>query len=182
MKQRIAPKLTKEQLQYLAEHYPYTSNEELAQTLGISVYTVNSRRTRHGWKKDKEFLLKRQREVAIKNKAWERLNIPENHAKGIETRNRIYEAERARIKWGLPQLTKRHFRSEPRQKQVQRNYLKRIGYIIDDVNLIAYYTPETRRATHLEKIKRGERKGSYKPYYDFKPLTINLLNYEPELQ
>ena len=169
MKARVGRCLTDDQLAYLAEHYPYTSNEELAKELGISIHTISSRRTRHGWKKDKEFIRKYQHEIAIKNNAWARLNIPENHAKGIATRNKIYAAEKARIKWGLPQLTKRHFSSEPREKQVQRNYLKRLGYIVDDTNLVAYYTPETHRARRLENIKRGERKGTIKPYYDFLP-------------
>lgn len=177
MKERIALALSREQLLYLEEHYPTTSNEELARVLGVSIHTINSRRTRHGWKKDKDFLHNIRHECAVKNKAWERLNIPETHAKGIETRNKVYREDKARVKWGLPQLTKRHFASEPREKQVQRNYLKRIGYIVDDVNLVAYYTPETRRAKRLEKIKRGEKKGNIKPYYEFKPFV-----YETEQQ
>lgn len=174
MKKRIATSLTNEQLSYLAEHYPYTSNDVLAKELGISIYTINSRRTRHGWKKNKEYLKKIQHDSAIKHKSWERLNIPETHAKGIETRSKIYEAEKIRIKWGLPQLTKRRFASEPREKRMQRNYLKRIGYIIDDIHLIAYYTPETHRATRLERVNRGEKKGTIKPYYDFKPYNYEL--------
>lgn len=169
MKKRISPSLTEEQLEYLAEHYHDTPDDVLANTVGISIHTLNKRRTRHGWKKDKEFLWKIHHESAVQHKAWERLNSKETREKAIATRNRIYEAERARIRWGLPQLTKRHFASEPREKQVQRAYLKRIGYIIDEQNLIAYYTPETRRATKLERIKRGVKKGSYKPFYDFKP-------------
>lgn len=174
MKTRISHALTNEQLSYLAEHYPKTPNDELARALGISIFTVNSRRTRHGWKKDKDFLYELRRESAIKHKSWERLNVPETHAKGIETRNKIYEAEKIRIKWGLPQLTKRRFASEPRKKQMQRNYLKRLGYIIDEIQLVAFYTPETHRAKRLEGVKRGERKGTIKPYYDFKPYNYEL--------
>lgn len=171
MKARIAHALTPEQLAYLEEHYPTTSNEELAKALGISINTVRSRCTRHGWRKDKEYIRKVQSESAIKHDTWKRLNIPESHAKGVETRRKLYAEDKIRIKWGLPQLTQRHFASEPREKQLQRNYLKRIGYIIDDVNLIAYYTTETHRATRLERIKRGVKKGSIKPFYEFKPLN-----------
>ena len=169
MKQRYAWSLTEEQLAYLAEHYHNTPNEELAETLGISVHTINSRRTRHGWRKDADYLKKVGHETAVANEAWKRLNVEKNHAKGIATRNKIYEAERVRIKWGLPQLTKRHFRTELRETQVQRNYLKRLGYIIDDAGLIAYYTPDTHRARRLERVERGVRKGSIKPFYTFKP-------------
>lgn len=174
MKKRIAASLTDEQLSYLAEHYPYTPNDVLANELGISIHTINSRRTRHGWKKNNDFLKKIRHDSAINHRSWERLNIKETHAKGIETRNKIYEAEKIRIKWGLPQLTKRRFASEPRKKRMQRNYLKRIGYIIDDVQLIAYYTPETHRAKRLERVNRGEEKGTIKPYYDFKPYNYEL--------
>lgn len=169
MKKKVAWALTEEQLAYLAEHYHNTPNEVLAKTLGISIFTINSRRTRHGWKKDKDYLWKMNHDNAIRSESWKRLNIQETHAKGIATRNELYKAERARIKWGIPQLTKRHFRTERREKQVQRNYLKRLGYIIDDVNLIAYYTPETHRARRLERVERGVQKGSIKPYYNFKP-------------
>lgn len=174
MKKRIAAALTDEQLAYLAEHYHDTTNEELAEALGVSIYTIEKRRTRHGWKKDRDFLWKVHHETAVRHNAWDRLNLKETRARAIETRNKIYKAERARIRWGLPQLTKRHFNAEPREKQVQRSYLKRIGYIIDDIKLIAYYTPETRRAIRLEKIKRGEKRGSFKPYYDFKPYDTEL--------
>lgn len=169
MKQRYSWTLSDEQLAYLAEHYHDTPNEELAQKLGISIHTINTRRTRHGWKKDEAYLKKVRHETAVKNEAWKRLNVSQNHWKGIATRNKIYEAERARIRWGLPQLTKRHFRTESREKQVQRSYLKRLGYIIDDVKLIAYYTPETHRARRLERVERGVRKGTIKPYYTFLP-------------
>ena len=169
MKERYAWSLTDQQIAYLAEHYHDTPNEELARVLGISVHTINARRTRHGWKKDERYLKKVRHESAVEHEAWKRLNVAENHQKGIATRNKIYEAERARIKWGLPQLTKRHFRTELREKQVQRNYLKRLGYIIDDEKLIAYYTPETHRARRLERVERGVRKGTIKPFYTFKP-------------
>ena len=165
--------LTDEQIAYLAEHYHNTPNEELAKALGISIHTVRSRRNKHGWKKDKEFLWKLNHDCAVKNESWRRLNVEGAHERGVATRQKIYQADQARLRWGLEQLTKRHFRTEPREKIVQRNYLKRLGYIVDDVKLIAYYTPETHRARRLEKIKRGEKRGFMKPYYDFLPWEGN---------
>ena len=162
-------KLTEEQVSYLREHYHDTPDQELADALGISIFTVRSRRTRHGWRKDAAYIRKINQDRAQRYRNWEHLNTPECHAKGIETRNKIYETEMMRIRWGLPQLTKRHFKTELREKQLQRNYLKRLGYVIDDVKLIAYYKPDTHRARRLEAVGRGKRKGTIKPYYDFLP-------------
>ena len=58
--------------------------------------------------------------------------------------------ERMRVRMGKPQLTKMRVTRQPHQKILDRSYLKKRGYILDEVNVIAYWTPETQRATRLE--------------------------------
>jgi hypothetical protein len=161
--------LTSEELAYLTEHFHNTPDHILAEHLGISVSTIRSRRTKHGWKKDAEYLSKVNHERAIRCNNQARINTPEAYAKRTETRKELYEKERLRIKWGLPQKTKRHFRMEPVAKLLQRNRLQRLGYIIDETRLTAYYHSGTHRATRLEAIPRGTTKGSIHSYYDFRP-------------
>ena len=172
MKKRVSKALSPEQLAYIIEHYHNTPNEEIIKTLGISMHTLCYRRWRHGLKKDLDFLHESRSRYAVEHDVWKRLNVAETHAKGIATRNKIYEEEKARIRWGLPQLTKRKFKKEPRKKRMQRQYLLDLGYIIDEPNLVAYYTPQTKRAVRLEKVKRGDVKGTIRPFYDFKPYSL----------
>ena len=70
------------------------------------------------------------------------------------TRKATIREERARRNWGLPQRTKLHVLQQPRQKILDRCYLKKRGYILDETNLVAYWTPETKRATVLERSPR----------------------------
>lgn len=160
--------LTNEQIERMAELYPNHSNKEIAGILGVSEWTVKGRASMHGWVKSKEYTRNLQREKAIKNNAQARLNNPESYAKRAATMRKIHNTERIRIKWGLEQQTKRHYRLESLAKLWQRNRLQRLGYIIDEIHLIAYYTPRTHRATRLEAIPRGVKKGSIRPYYDFR--------------
>ena len=62
--------------------------------------------------------------------------------------------EKARAHFGLPRRTKLRVVRQPRQKHLDRHYLKKRGYVLDEENLVAYWTPETRRATRLEKKPR----------------------------
>jgi hypothetical protein len=57
-------------------------------------------------------------------------------------------------------------RQEPRAKRHQRSYLKSLGYILDEPNCVADYTPET---TRVEKMERGWSKRIHN-YYTFKPI------------
>lgn len=162
-------RLTEDDIAYLRDHFHNTPDEELAETLGVTVFCIKSRRTKMGLKKDKDYLRELNRQRAVKHHNGARINTPEAKAKRIATQKRKYAEDRIRIKWGMRQKTKYHLRLEPVSKQRQRNRLKANGYIIDETNLIAYYTPRTHRATRLEAIPRGVKKGSIKPYYDFRP-------------
>lgn len=78
---------------------------------------------------------------------------------------KTYEEDRIRYKWGLTQLSNLKVSQQPRRKILDRCYLKRRGYILDEANVIAYWTPETRRAKRLEAAPRR--------YYIFKPYPGN---------
>lgn len=93
-------------------------------------------------------------------KAGERKRVEKSAA----SRRKTFKVERARKLFGLPQQTKLRVMREPRGKTCHRWYLKKRGYIIDDRELIAYWTEDTRRATILEKRPRQ--------WYKFKPLAV----------
>lgn len=63
-------------------------------------------------------------------------------------------AEKMRIIRGLPQKTKMRIRTVPPQTYAERYYLKKRGYTLDDAALVAYWTPETRRAVRMEARPR----------------------------
>ena len=73
---------------------------------------------------------------------------------GAEKRKETFREDQCRRRWGLPQKTKLRVAQTPRQRLLDRCYLKGRGYILDEANLVAYWTPETRRATRLEKMPR----------------------------
>lgn len=70
--------------------------------------------------------------------------------RSVESRKKTFRYEKARRTFGVPQKTKLRVFQQPRQRILDRCYLKKRGYIIDEVNFVAYWTPETRRATRLE--------------------------------
>lgn len=87
------------------------------------------------------------------DKPWERCGRRRwnrGRKKAAETWKETFRVEKALRNWGLPQKTKLHVMQTPRQKILDRAYLKKRGYILDEVNVIAYWTPETHRATRLE--------------------------------
>lgn len=176
-RKRKSKHLTPEQIEELARRYPNESNEELAKSFGVSVYTIKSRKEKHGWNKSREYTSRLYSKIAKENNNAARINTPEAYAKRENTIRERFASDRIRIKWGLdPVWKKRHYRREPRAKLLQRNRLQRLGYIVDETNLIAYYTPGTHRAKRLEAIPRGTTKGNIHPYYDFRPYAERELD------
>ncbi len=169
MKNKKKRVLTNEELELMKELYPEHSTEEVARIMGLSVWTVKSRARKHGWHKANEYKISLYREIARRTNAALRINTPEAYSKRLESMLKLHRVEKCRIRFGLEQKTKRHYRVEPIAKQYQRNYLRSLGYIIDEANLVAYYTPGTHRATRIEAIPRGTTKGSIHTYYDFRP-------------
>ena len=55
-----------------------------------------------------------------------------------------------RLRRGLPQLTRLRIRTLPKEAYAERYYLKKRGYVLDDVQLVAYWTPETLRCPRKE--------------------------------
>lgn len=70
--------------------------------------------------------------------------------KASESRKKTWRIEHVRATFGLPQKTKLRVKRQPKQKILDRCYLKKRGYILDEENNVAYWTPETRRATRME--------------------------------
>lgn len=165
-------RLTKEQIRYIREHFSDTPNKVLAADLGISVSSVNNIQNRYRLTKSPEHSKKMHR---LSGEASANLGrkielTPETIRKRVESRHKTYLSERARVRLGLEQKTKIRIGRYERRKVKQNYYLRSRGYIIDESTLTAYYTPQTRRATRLESLQRGTKKGNIKTYYDFKEL------------
>jgi len=75
-------------------------------------------------------------------------------AKRTESWKKTYRLEYGRMLFGIPRRTKLRVVRQPDQKVKDRWYLKQRGYILDEINLIAYWTEDTRRATRLEAAPR----------------------------
>lgn len=87
----------------------------------------------------------------------------ERYRKCVAARKETFKLERARVTFGLPQETKLKVKRQPRAKIELRFYLKKKGYIVDDVARIAYYTDATNRGTRIENKRQ--------PWYKFKPFN-----------
>lgn len=161
--------LTEEQILFIRKNFANMRNQDLADALGVSRSCICHTQSVYGLRKSKEHntkMAKKAGHASSVSRGGVALGItPEVIAKRVETYKHTLKVDRARRNWGLPQLTKAKVLRQPAQKRAQRCYLKSLGYILDEKNLIAYYTPETTRATVME---RGNRKG-VKYYYKFKP-------------
>lgn len=122
---------------------------------------------RNGTYPPKGFIIPRSEEFRFKpgetsaqriGKAGERRRIE----RSAESRRKTFREEKARALFGVPRKTRLRVVKEPRGKTCQRWYLKSRGYILDERELIAYWTEDTRRAKILEKRPRQ--------WYRFRPL------------
>lgn len=87
--------------------------------------------------------------------------------KAAESLAKTRRGERARATFGLPQRTKLRVIPQPRAKVQLRYYLKKRGYIVDDVKRIVYYDENTRRGKRIEA--KPQR------WYKFEQLTREAL-------
>lgn len=184
--------LTPEQEQYLRDNYATVIHHTLCEHLGISTRTLVRMARARGLVKDMKAIegqrCKRISQAlrhlsiiggmkisapanGIKTRfkkgfkpveLFGEEKVKEMRKRSAEARRRTFMEERARVTFGLPQRTKLRVKRQPQQKVQDRYYFKRLGYIIDDVNNVAYWTPETRRATVLES--RPKRFYTFKPY------------------
>ena len=86
----------------------------------------------------------------------------ERARKAAESRAKTWKSEKARATFGLPQRTKLRVIPVPRAKLQLRYYLKKRGYILDEVKRIAYYDENTKRGKRIEAKQQ--------PWYKFRPL------------
>lgn len=91
------------------------------------------------------------------DKPWNRCGRrkwKDGRKRGAEKWKHTFLVDRVRRQNGLPQITKLRTGVTPVRKIQDRSYLKKRGYILDEANVVAYWTPETRRATRLEARPR----------------------------
>ena len=83
--------------------------------------------------------------------------------KSAESRRKTWKREKARATFGLPQQTKLRVIPVPKQKIQMRHYLKKRGYILDEVKRIAYYDENTLRGKRIEAKPQRWYKFEQKP-------------------
>ena len=121
----------------------------------------------------KGYIIPRSEEFRYKpgDKPWSkcgRRRWNRGRKKASETWKHTFLVDRVRRQNGFPQITKLKTGTTPPRKIQDRSYLKKRGYILDEENVVAYWTPETHRATRLEKMPRR--------FYRFAPLPDNYKN------
>lgn len=191
--QGVKINLTDEQIAWFIENFPKVTNAEICEHFGCKESFVHRLARKYGLTKGDEF--KKWREEKARNavKAYYRVHTqrgnPEPIApyrftkgfkckewlgeekfmaaiwKGVAHRKETVRVERARIAFGLEQRTKMRLKKQPHAKVCARHYLKKKGYILDEENLIAYYTDSTDRAWKMEAAPRR--------YYTFKPYAAS---------
>ena len=146
--------LTEEQIAWVRRHFADMRNQDLADHLGVSKSAVCDVQKRFHLKKSEAHNSKMGRKAGLASfKVQGRMpdpTAPEIVARRVETYKRTFREERARVTFGLPQKTRIKVKRQPRKKRDQKCYLKHLGYLIDDVNNVAYWTEDTHRATRLE--------------------------------
>ena len=164
--------LTREQIDYIRKNFADTPNKELAKYLGISLSSISNVQKKYHLVKSPEHSHAMHRLSGIaSSSSWGKIELtPEVLKKRAASFKKTWRTENARIRFGLEQKTKIHLARCSREKVRQNYYLRQRGYIIDEKNLVAYYTPETKRATRMEAIPRGVKVGSIKPFYSFRPI------------
>ena len=161
--------LTEEQVLFIRRNFADMKNQDIADALGVSRSAVSRVQKQFRLRKSQE--QKRRMLVAAgKASADARenrpLNItPEVIAKRVASYKKTFREEQVRRRWGIHQLTRIKVLRQPKQKVSQRSYLKSLGYILDEKNCIAYYTPETTRAVRME----ADWSRKVHQYYKFKP-------------
>lgn len=161
--------LTKEQIAYIRERYPNTTNHVLAKEMGLARSTICRVAYANHLKKTPEHYSEMGRKAgtassAARGGACFGVYTPEIIAKRAETFKRVFREDQIRWKWGLPPKTKLRVRKQPKAKCNQRAYLKKQGYILDNENNIAYYTENTHRATRMEAYTKKKCYFKFKQY------------------
>lgn len=172
--------LTQDQIEIIRRNYPNMCNNEIAALAGCSLSSVCVVQHMFGLRKSKEHrrkMLSKAGKASNISRGGKALNITQEvKEKRKATWRQTFREERARVVFGLPQKTRMRVKQQPKAKCSQRSYLKKLGYILDEPNCVAYYTPETTRAT---KMERGWCK-RIRNYYKFRPLETHEEEHQRE--
>lgn len=147
--------LTDKEVAYLSKHFKHMKNAELAAKLNIGERSVVRLARKLGLTKTAQFMRRCEdgrfkKGVTPEQRLGKRKNA-ERIRKAVESRAKTWKSERARATFGLPQRTKLPVIPQPKKKVELRYYLKRCGYIVDDVARVAYYDENTRRGKRIEE-------------------------------
>ena len=157
--------ITDEQVLYIRKHFKNEKNQALADAVGVSRSTVTRIQQQYHLSKSPEYnheRLVRAGKASVVSRENKTLGLtPESIVKRIASYKKTFREERARATFGLPQRTKMKVNRQPTKKCHHRSYLKQLGYILDEENVIAYWTDDTVRAVKLEAQPRL--------YYKFLP-------------
>ncbi len=161
--------LTQEQIDEVRSLFPNHTKPEIKSILGIGLSSIDRIQAIYHLRKSPEFasyLAVKAGKASNIARGGKALNItPEVIEKRVATYRRTLREERARVTFGLPQKTKAKVKRQPRRKCSQRAYLKKLGYILDEPNCVAYYTDNTTRAVRMERNWDGKRN-----YYKFRQI------------
>jgi len=162
-------RLTPEQIAEVRRLFPNHTKPEIRDLTGVGLTSIDRIQARYHLKKTPEHL-HNMGVKAGKASSEARGGIcfgvytEEIISKRVATYKKTFREERARWIFGLPQKTRIRVRKQPHLKTNQRSYLRHLGYIIDEVNNIAYYTEDTRRATRMEAGKCKKCYFKFKQY------------------
>ena len=189
--------LSAKQEAWLLRHFRHTKNDEITRRLGVSHTWLHRYAREHGLVKTARFQKKCQAAAAAAAKESHLRNgtyppkgfiIPGSEAyrfkpgrkespaakrrrvlKATATRNRTIKEDQARVRWGLPQLTKMRLIRQPKKATEQRYYLRKRGYHVERGSLVMYYDENTLRCPKIEARQRGDR--NYIGF-TFKPIEL----------
>lgn len=161
--------LTQEQIDLVRRLFPNHTKPELKAITGLGLSSIDRIQARYGLRKSPEHIhgmAVKAGKASAKARDYEPIHFtPEMLARRSATYRKTFREEQIRRKWGVHQLTKIKVLRQPKQKVSQRSYLKKLGYILDEPNCIAYWTEETTRAVKMER----DWSKKVHQYYKFKP-------------
>lgn len=162
--------LTQEQIDEVRRLFPHYTKQEIREMTGRGLSSIDRIQARYHLRKSQEHLHEMgvkagKASVIARNGDNSACYTPEVIAKRVESYKITFREEQVRRRWGVHQLTKIKVLRQPKQKVSQRSYLKKLGYILDEPNCIAYWTEETTRAVKMER----DWSKKIHQYYKFMP-------------
>lgn len=162
--------LTQEQIDEVRRLFPNHTKPELRELTGLGLSTIDRIQARYHLRKSPEHIhamgVKAGKASAVARGGDNSACYTQDAiAKRVEHYKKTFREEQVRRRWGIHQLTKIKVLQQPRAKCSQRSYLKKLGYILDETNCIAYWTEETTRAVKMER----DWSKKVHQYYKFKP-------------